>query len=512
MKDFSKDDIQIGVIGAGVMGRGITQLCAASGINVVLMDIELSACESARDFIFSMLQRAVEKGKLSENNFELAKRCISISAKLEELSNCDLIIEAVVEKLDVKQSLFSKLGKLVKKECILVTNTSSLSVTSIAASCEIPERVAGLHFFNPVPLMKLVEVVNAMRSSESVINELVSLVTRLGHTPVIVADTPGFLVNHCGRGLVTEGLRILSEHVTTPDIIDTVMRDCGGFRMGPFELMDLTGLDVTYPATEQIYQQYFHEPRLRPTPLQKNRYEAGLLGRKVGEGFYQYENNEKKLNPAREFPDVNISASFWVSYKCDVLWRNKICELVNQTGCDFDGADKPGKNSIAIVIPLGCDISTAAINEGLNPVNTIGIETLFNMENRIIVMGNPATSTDTINQSVAMITKSGRTASVINDSAGFITQRIIATIINIACEIAQQGIAKPQDIDSGVKTALGYPQGPLAMGDALGPDCVMTILENMQRVYGDMRYRPSPWLRRRAQLGLSLLHEEGQSV
>jgi len=510
MKDFSKDDIQVGVIGAGVMGKGIAQLCAASGINVVLMDIELSACESARDFIFSMLQRAVEKGKLSDRDFVQAKQSITISSRLENLSNCDLIIEAVIEKLDVKQSLFQKLEKLVEKECILATNTSSLSVTSIAASCERPERVAGLHFFNPVPLMKLVEVISAIRTSEGVIHELESLVARVGHTPVIVSDSPGFLVNHCGRGLVTEGLRILSEHVTTPETIDTVMRDCGEFRMGPFELMDLTGLDVTYPATDQIYQQYFHEPRLRPTPLQKNRYEAGLLGRKVGEGFYQYENNEKKPIPAREFPDVNISASFWVSYKCDVLWRNKICELVNQTGCDFDGADKPDENSIAIVIPLGCDVSTAAINEGLNPVNTIGIETLFNMDNRIVVMGNPATSTDTINQTVAMITKTGRSASVINDSAGFITQRIIATIINIACEIAQQRIAKPQDIDNGVKLALGYPKGPLEMGDTLGPECVMTILENMQRLYGDMRYRPSPWLRRRAQLGLSLLHEEGQ--
>ncbi len=214
-----------------------------------------------------MLQRAAEKGKLNEDDFQSASKRLKITNDLKQLGSSDLVIEAIVERLDIKQSIFENLENLVSPECILASNTSSLSVTSIAAISDSPERIAGFHFFNPVPLMKLVEVVKGIRTSETTINQLNLLASRIGHNPVIVTDSPGFLVNHCGRGLVTEGLRILSENITNPETIDTVMRECGGFRMGPFELMDLTGLDVTYPATEQIYQQYFHEPRLRPTPI-----------------------------------------------------------------------------------------------------------------------------------------------------------------------------------------------------------------------------------------------------
>ncbi|NNE39136.1 MAG: 3-hydroxyacyl-CoA dehydrogenase [Gammaproteobacteria bacterium] len=512
MKDFSKDNIHVGIIGAGVMGRGIAQICAASGLDVTIMDIELNVCEEAKDFAIKMLWRSVEKGKMNEEDFQSASKRLKVTNDFKQLAETDLVIEAIVEKLEIKQSLFGDLEKIVGPDCILATNTSSLSVTSIASISDSPERIAGFHFFNPVPLMKLVEVVKGIRTSEQTVNQLQSLAVRLGHSPVIVADSPGFLVNHCGRGLVTEGLRILSENISNPETVDTVMRECGGFRMGPFELMDLTGLDVTYPATEQIYQQYFQESRLRPTPLQQRRFQAGLYGRKVGEGFYKYNENEKQTSPQADIPEVKITSAFWISYKCDTVWREKICDLIKASGCEFDGADKPGENSIAIVIPLGCDVSTAAVNEGLVAEKTVGIETLFNMDKRIVLMGNPATSKDVINQVATMIKKNNKMVTIINDSPGFITQRIIATIINIACDIAQQGIAGPDDIDKAARLALGYPQGPLESGDKLGTENIIQILESMQRIYGDMRYRPSPWLRRRAQLGLSLLHEEPQFV
>ena len=405
-----------------------------------------------------MLQRAAEKGKLNEDDFQSASKRLKITNDLKQLGSSDLVIEAIVERLDIKQSIFENLENLVSPECILASNTSSLSVTSIAAISDSPERIAGFHFFNPVPLMKLVEVVKGIRTSETTINQLNLLASRIGHNPVIVTDSPGFLVNHCGRGLVTEGLRILSENITNPETIDTVMRECGGFRMGPFELMDLTGLDVTYPATEQIYQQYFHEPRLRPTPIQQRRYQAGLYGRKVGEGFYKYNVNERQIISQAEAQQVNISSAFWVSYKCDTVWREAICNLIKASGCEFDSADKPSENSIAIVAPLGCDVSTATVNEDLIAEKTVGIETLFNMDNRIVLMGNPVTQQNVIEQVATMIRKNdNRAVSIINDSPGFITQRIIATIINIACDIAQQGIASPSDIDKAAKLALGYP-------------------------------------------------------
>ena len=508
MKDFSRDKIRLGIVGAGVMGRGIAQIAATAGINVILNDVESSVCEDANDFIKKMLDRSVEKGKLSITEADAAKSNITISTKLEDLAACDVVVEAIVEDLDIKKSLFNKLESIVNDDCILATNTSSLSVTSIAAGCKHPGRVAGFHFFNPVPLMKLVEVIEGVRSKVEVINQLSLLASRCGHHIVNVNDSPGFLVNHSGRGLVTEGLRLLYENVTDAITVDTVMRDCAGFRMGPFELMDLIGLDVTFPATEQIYQQFFQEPRLRPTPLQQRRFAAGLLGRKSGEGFYRYENNEKVLPVVLNDSVVEIKSSFWLTNNCDPLLREKVQEMLKSTDCKIDTSDKADQDSIAIVMPLGWDISTAVRLEGLSPERTIGIEPLFNHDKRIVLMTNPATSQEVIDESRTMLSNTDRSISIIRDSAGFIAQRVISTIINIACDIAQQGIAKPEDIDKGVKLGLGYPQGPLEMGNSIGPELILIILENMLECYGDNRYRPSPWLKRRAQLGLSLLHVE----
>ncbi|MGK0298618.1 MAG: 3-hydroxybutyryl-CoA dehydrogenase [Gammaproteobacteria bacterium] len=508
MKNFATDKLTIGIIGAGIMGRGIAQIAALSGINVILYDIEQSACDDAINFIYKMLDRAVEKGKLEINNADVSKQNLSNTIEIKDLKNCDVIVEAIIENLDIKQSLFKDLECIVSPNCILTTNTSSLSVTSIASVCDYPDRVAGLHFFNPVPLMKLVEVIKGVRTADAVINALYSLVVRFGHSPVKVTDSPGFLVNHCGRGLITEGLRLLFENVTDPQTVDAVMRDCAGFRMGPFELMDLTGLDVTYPATEQIYLQYFNEARLKPTPLQKQRYTAGLYGRKTGEGFYRYKNNEKILTKESEIKPETSNSQFWLTSNCDHALRKKVIHLFVSAGCRLDESDKPESASIAVVIPLGIDVSTVALQEGLDPVRTIGIDSLFNFDKRIVLMTNPATSVDVINDATSMLSVTDKSISVIRDSAGFIAQRIIATIINISCDIAQQGIARPEDIDKSAKLGLGYPEGPLESGDRIGSDKILTILDNMQECYGDMRYRPSPWLRRRTQLGLSLLHVE----
>lgn len=507
MKDFSKDSLSIAIIGAGVMGRGIAQVAASVGINVILHDLDEAVVNDAVDFVYEMLERAKEKGRMSETELALSKSCISKSSEMENLAEVDVVIEAIVENIEVKQSLFKQLEATVSDDCILATNTSSLSVTSVAANCRLPDRVAGFHFFNPVPLMKLVEVISAIRTSAAVVAQLQALTIRFGHTPVLVNDSPGFLVNHAGRGLITEGLRVLHENITNVQVVDEVMRDCLGFRMGPFELMDLTGLDVTFPASEQVYNQYFQEPRLRPTPLQRRRYVAGLLGRKTKQGFYRYEDGKKIESEEIATPDVAISSSYWLSRDNEEL-SSKVISILQEAKLNIDNAATPAENSIVIVTPLGLDVTTALVNENLPAERTIAIDALFNMDKRLTLMSNPATSEAVINESWAALAKSGRAISVIRDSGGFIGQRIIATIVNIACDIAQQGIAKPEDIDIGARLGLAYPQGPLALGDATGASRILTILENLQLVYGDPRYRPSPWLRRRAQLGLSLLTEE----
>ncbi len=507
MKDFATKPISIAIIGAGVMGRGIAQLAATAGIPVILHDLDAEVVADAVAFIEKMLKRAHEKGRLSAEELASSKACIQASSDLKNLSDCDLVIEAIIENIEIKQSLFKELEGIVRADCILATNTSSLSVTHVAASCDKPERVAGFHFFNPVPLMKLVEVIVAIRTSTEVLEQLQALCKRLGHTPVVVDDSPGFLVNHAGRAHITEGLRILYENVCDAQLVDSVMRDCVNFRMGPFELMDLTGLDVTFPASEQVYMQYFQEPRVRPTPLQRRRYIAGLLGRKTGEGFYKYEDGNKLSAAEAQAPELNSSISFWINPDVSDL-ADKVRSALSDSNIKIDKASVPAEDSIIILTPLGLDATTTAVEQGLPAQRCVAVDALFMTDKRVTLMANPALQENCMQQCWAAFAQSGRAVSVIRDSGGFVAQRIVACIVNIACEIAQQGIAQPADIDTAARLGLGYPQGPLALGDECGAARILTILENLQKLYGDPRYRPSPWLKRRAQLSLSLLSTE----
>ena len=507
MKDFANEALSIGIIGAGVMGRGIAQLAATAGIPVILHDLDEKAVSEAISFVEKMLLRAHEKGRLAEAELETARACIQASSNLSNLSECDLVIEAIVENIDIKQSLFQELEGIVAEDCILATNTSSLSVTHVAAACQKPERIAGFHFFNPVPLMKLVEIIVAIRSSEEIVGQLQQLTKRLGHTPVVVNDSPGFLVNHAGRAHITEGLRILHENITDVEVVDAIMRDCVGFRMGPFELMDLTGLDVTFPASEQVYNQYFQEPRVRPTPLQRRRYIAGLLGRKTGEGFYRYEQGNKITTEEAQPEAIVPRASFWVDPEHQDL-AEKIVALLKAADLEIDTGEVPAADSIILLTPLGLDASSTIIKRGLAAQRSVAVDALFLSENRVTLMSNPALHSEYMEQCRAAFSSAGLAVSVIRDSGGFVAQRIVACIVNVASDIAQQGIAQAEDIDTAARLGLGYPQGPLELGDQLGVSRVLEILENLQDLSGDPRYRPSPWLKRRAQLGLSLLASE----
>jgi 3-hydroxybutyryl-CoA dehydrogenase len=335
----------------------------------------------------------------------------------------------------------------------------------------------------------------------------VALAKRVGHAPVSVADSPGFLVNHIGRGMVTEGLRVVFEKVAATHIVDRIMRECAGFRMGPFELMDLTGLDVTWPVSEQVYHQFFQEPRLRPSPMQRRRYLAGLLGRKTGRGFYIYEGDRRREPVDPPAPKAGKGVRFWVS-GAEPAFSKRLQALLKQCGATLDKGGKPGRGSIVVVAPLGLDATTAVLDQDLPAARTLAVDMLMNTDKRVTLMPTPATEKQTIDHAWAAFAAGNRTVSVIRDSGGFVCQRMVAMIVNIACDIAQQGIAAPADIDAGARLGLGYPKGPLELGDALGPQVVLRILENLQRVYGDPRYRPSPWLRRRAMLGMSLLETE----
>lgn len=492
----------LGIVGTGLMGRGIAQIAAQGGIPVILYDNRPGGAQEAKEAIVATLGKLAAKGKLSTDDVAAAGGRLAIATSLGDLAPCTTVVEAIIEKLEAKRELFQQLETWVSEQCILATNTSSLSVTAIAAPCKHPGRVAGFHFFSPVPLMKIVEVIGGPLTDAGVSDNLTAMALRMGHTPVRASDTPGFIVNHAGRGYLTEALRLLGENIATHPEIDRILRLGAGFRMGPFELLDLTGLDVSQPVMESIYDQYYQEPRFRPSPIARQRLAAGLLGRKSQRGFYRYENGQKEEIATPVVPPRDDLA-VWISGD-DAAAYPAVIDLLNRLGIQPDHAEHPGEASLCLVLPIGQDVSTVAVAAGLDPVRCVGLDPLFLKGCRTLMI-TPVTAARYRNAAHALFAADGTPVAVIQDSPGFVSQRVVASIVNIGCDIAQQGIATPQDIDRAVTLGLGYPQGPLALGQALGARTILRILDGLFDFYRDPRYRPSPWLKRRALLGISLL-------
>lgn len=499
---------QVAVIGAGAMGRGIAQIAAQAGSHVWLYDTQAEATQKAKEAVFQVWDNLASKGRIEASTVTQYKAQLHIAANLQDLSQCELVIEAIVERLDIKKSLFADLENKLSESVILVTNTSSLSVTAIAAALKRPAHFAGYHFFNPVPLMKVVEVIAGLKTSPAVCERLTQFAKQMGHTPVQAKDTPGFIVNHAGRGYGTEALRIVSEGIADFATTDRILKDQVGFKLGPFELFDLTALDVSHPVMESIYNQYYQEPRYRPSVITAQRLAGGVVGKKVGDGFYSYTDGKAIVPPEPAVPVVTDFPPVWVSPRASR--RMELLQLLKDLGATLETGSSPSPQALTVVAPLGFDVTTVAVVERLDPARTIGIDMLFDDKatKRRVLATNPATRSDMRDAAHALFAKDGKPVSVIRDSGGFITQRVVANIVNIASDMCQQRVCTPQDLDVAVTLGLGYPLGPLALGDTLGPTNVLEVLFNLQTVYGDPRYRPSPWLRRRGAIGLSLHHTE----
>ena len=498
----------VGLVGAGAMGRGIAQIAAQGGCQVLLFDAQSGAADTARAAVQEQWQRLLSKGRISEEQLQAWSARLQPVADMAALKDCTLVVEAIVERLDIKQAVFAQLEAVVAPDAVLVSNTSSLSVTQIAAGLQRPARFAGLHFFNPVPLMKVVEVIAGLKTDPALCDTLAQAVRQWGHQPVQAQDTPGFIVNHAGRGYNTEALRIVGEGIADFATIDRILRDQAGFRLGPFELMDLTALDVSHPVMEAIYRQYYDEPRYRPSVITAQRLAGGVVGKKAGQGFYRYDNGRAQVPPEPPVPDVAVLPPVWVSPQA--TRRAALCALLHTLGAELETHATPSAQALIVVAPLGLDVSAAAVAEHLDATRTVGIDLLIDdsATQRRVLATNPATRADMRAAAHALFARDGKAVSVVRDSGGFITQRVLATIVNIAADICQQRICTPQDLETAVTLGLGYPQGPLALGECWGAERVLQVLDNLQTVYGDPRYRPSPWLRRRALLGLSLMHAE----
>ncbi len=510
--DVNRSDLTIGIVGAGAMGRGIAQVAAEAGIKVLLADARGEAVGEALAFCRDMLARKVGKGQMTRAAADDAMaRIVATDANAEKgygaFAPCHLVVEAVAERMDVKHAVLAGLEAAVADDCIIATNTSSLSVTGFAAKARLAGRVAGFHFFNPVPLMRLVEVIGGVLTDDRVVETLTGIARRIGHHPVRATDTPGFLVNHAGRAFGTEALRIVQEGIASFADIDRVMVEAAGFRMGPFELMDLTGLDVSRAVMESIYRQYYEEPRYRPVPIAAQRATAGLFGRKSGRGFYAYDGGAQGKPAEAPAPAVDRSAlTAWISGRHPDV-AAALRGVVEQAGARIETGNRPSDAALIMLTPFGEDTTIAALAEGLDPTRAVAVDGLFGFDRRRTLMRTPVTRPGLRDAAHALMAADGTPVTVIGDSPGFISQRILATIVNVGSDIAQQAIASPLDVNRAVELGLGYPKGPLAFGDALGPARVLAILEAMQDFYGDPRYRPSPWLKRRARLGVPLATE-----
>ena len=359
------DVMTVGVVGAGTMGRGIAQVAAAAGHKVHLLDRNLAVLKDAQSFLAKIQDRSVSKGRISRQDADALLERISSTQEVSDMAGCGLVIEAIVERADIKEALFSELESVVSKGCVLASNTSSLSVTALAASLKHADRFVGLHFFNPAPLMPLVEVIPALQSRAGLSNEMLVLMQQWGKQPAIAKDTPGFIVNRVARPFYGEAIRMLEEGFADVPTIDWAMTSLGGFKMGPFELMDLIGNDVNYAVTESVWSAFYFDPRYKPSFAQKRNVDAGWLGRKTGQGWYDHDEGADQP-VARMDKDLGQ----------DILWRILVM-LINEaadavfwgvaSAQDVDKAMRGGvnypKGLLEWAEEVGLDRCVAALDE-----------------------------------------------------------------------------------------------------------------------------------------------------
>ena len=467
---MSQNQFTVAVIGGGTMGAGIVEVAASAGHLVRLYDISAEAITRAIDGIRQRLESRVSRGKLSAEQAQALLSRITPATELSQLADAQLVIEAASERLEIKQALFSQLAEICSASTLLTSNTSSISITAIAAGIKHPERVAGLHFFNPAPVMKLVEVVSGLATSAEVVEQLCACVSRWGKQAVRCRSTPGFIVNRVARPYYAEAWRALEEQVASAEVIDAALRDGGGFPMGPLALTDLIGQDVNFAVTCSVFNAFWQDRRFLPSLLQQELAIAGRLGKKSGHGVYRW---PVETQPELAEPTLAAYAAAQVAISDNVTKLDGVLLL-----------ETCGETALALSVRHGCPVVVYDHSAG----------------DTVVLAASATNSPAETDKAIYYFQQQGKKVLRIADYPGLLVWRTVAMLANEALDAVQKGVACAEDIDTAMRLGVNYPRGPLAWGESLGWGRVLRLLENLQQHYGEERYRPSALLRQKALL------------
>jgi 3-hydroxybutyryl-CoA dehydrogenase len=500
----------LGVVGAGTMGAGIAQLGAAAGMRTLLYDPVEEALERGSFAVRRGLAKWVEKGRAGED----AAGRLEPVATLEEMAPCQLVIEAAPERPELKRELFGRLSDACADDAVLATNTSSIPVTQLAGAAARPENVVGMHFFNPPPLMRLLELIRADQTGERAFETARATGEAMGKQVIVAADGPGFLVNRCGRPFNGEGLRLLQERVAGHEQIDRICRLGGGFRMGPFELMDLVGIDVGFEVAKSFAELSFGEPRWRPSPLQARMVAAGRLGRKTGRGWYEYAEDGSYRSPDPGPPERSNARPDPVA----VVGSGPVAELIRERVRDV-GIELREGGPAELVVDAGLEPSPAP--PGGAPLLVLCAGRSLAMRGEPAAVGFhllpplgdpplveltrlPTTPSFALEAAEGFFGGIGFVCEWVEDAPGLVLGRIVAQLVNEAAFAIGEGVGSPDDVDAGLELGLSHPRGPVAWSEAIGLAHVLAILDGLSAERREERYRAAPLLRRQALLGRSL--------